>query len=49
VRVYALAMRRVLVLAAVIGFALWRARRFDESDRAQGFGAYAKVVPVTDD
>lgn len=42
-------MRRVLVLAVIVGFAVWRSRQLDASDRQNGFGAYAPVMPVTTD
>lgn len=38
-------MRRLLLLTALIAFLTWRARKLDESDRRNGFGAYAPVVP----
>lgn len=43
--IYAPAMRRLLLLTALIAFLTWRARRLDESDRRNGFGAYAPVIP----
>ena len=40
-------MPRLLFLAAIVAFAVWRARRLDAYDRAHGFGPYADVVPVS--
>lgn len=42
-------MKRLLCLAAIIGFVVWRGRRLDQYDREHGLGAYANVKPVTDD
>ncbi len=39
-------MRRLLLLAAVAAFVVWRNRRLTELDRIHGFGPYAKVIPV---
>lgn len=39
-------MRRLLVLAAIVGFVVWRGRTLDRYDRANGFGPYAEVAPV---
>ncbi len=41
-------MRRLVLLAAVVAFVLWRNKQITEHDRAHGFGAFAAVVPVTD-
>lgn len=39
-------MRRMLLtLVAIAVFLQWRARRFDASDRAGGYGPYAAVAP----
>jgi hypothetical protein len=42
-------MKRLLLLAAIVGFVVWRGRRLDQYDREHGFGAYADVKPVTTD
>ena len=39
-------MPRLVLLAAIIAFAVWRGKRLDAYDRAHGFGPYADVVPV---
>ena len=39
-------MRRLLLLAAIIGFVVWRGRTLDRYDRANGFGPYADIAPV---
>ncbi len=41
-------MRRLLLLAALVAFVLWRNKKITEHDRAHGFGAYADVVHVND-
>ena len=40
-------MRRLLLLAALVAFAVWRARKLDAHDRENGYGPYADVKPVT--
>lgn len=42
-------MPRLVLFAAVVAFLVWRGRKLNECDRTHGFGAYAKVVPVSDD
>ena len=39
-------MRRLLLLAAITGFVVWRARTLDRYDRAHGFGPYADLLPA---
>ena len=39
-------MRRLLLLAAIIGFVVWRGRTLDRYDRTHGFGPYADVLPA---
>lgn len=41
-------MKRLVLLAAVVGFVVWRGRRLEEHDREHGYGAYADVRPVAD-
>ena len=40
-------MRRLLLLAALVAFVVWRGRKLDSYDREHGFGPYAEVKPVT--
>ena len=40
-------MSRLVFLAAIVAFVVWRGRRLDAYDRAHGFGPYADVIPVT--
>ncbi len=42
-------MKRLLLLAALVGFVVWRGRRLEQYDREHGFGAYADVRPVAKD
>ena len=39
-------MPRLLLFAAGIGLAVWRARALDRYDRENGLGRYADVKPV---
>ncbi len=39
-------MRRLVLLAVLVGFALWRARTLDRYERAHGYGPYAPVRPA---
>ena len=41
-------MKRLVLLAALVGFVVWRGRRLEAHDREHGYGAYADVRPVTD-
>lgn len=41
-------MRRVLMLGALIAFAVWRKQKLDAHDKAHGYGAYAPVRPIVD-
>lgn len=42
------AMKRLVLLAALVGFVVWRGRRLEAHDREHGFGAYADFRPVSD-
>lgn len=42
-------MKRLVALAALVAFVVWRGRRLDEHDRQHGYGAYADVKPVSVD
>lgn len=37
-------MRRLLILGALIGFVVWRARMLERYDREHSFGPYADVA-----
>ncbi|WP_436795730.1 hypothetical protein [Actinospongicola halichondriae] len=41
-------MKRLILLAAIVGFVVWRGRRLERYDRDHAHGAYARVVPVSD-
>jgi hypothetical protein len=42
-------MKRLVLVAALVAFVVWRGRRLDRHDRAHGYGAYADVKPVATD
>lgn len=39
-------MKRLVFLAALVGFVVWRGRKLEDHDREHGYGAYADVKPV---
>lgn len=38
-------MKRLVLLVALLAFLRWRHLRFDADDAANGYGAYARLVP----
>ena len=42
-------MKRLVFLAALVGFVVWRGRRLEQYDREHGLGSYADVRPVVRD
>jgi len=40
-------MKRLVLLLGLLTFLRWRRGRFDADDRANGYGAYARVVPAS--
>ena len=39
-------VRRLVILAILIGFVIWRGRTLDRYDRVHGYGPYAPVRPT---